>query len=213
MRLNNNALEGPIPPSLHALHHLLYLSLSKNALQGKIPSRLPETLRGLWLQHNQLEGTIPPSLSELNDLQVSTLPLPSLPLPSFHLPSLPLPSRSPFSSPSFSSPSSPSYAFADTRITDPSFLPSFPLFLPSPLLSFSFLSSPLLSFPFLSFPLLSSPFLFFSFHSFFFCSMCGCMEMDWRGGYLRGWRAWARCSSSRWIKRSSMHPIRACCRG
>jgi hypothetical protein len=76
-RLNNNHLNGPIPPELG---NILFWStatfdLSYNKLSGNIPPELGN-LSNLWhlyLNNNQLSGTVPSSITKLNQLQALDL--------------------------------------------------------------------------------------------------------------------------------------------
>jgi len=65
--LNDNQLDGPIPPELGNLTQLVFLSLENNQLSGSIPPSLGQltNLCDLDLSSNQLTGTLPPELGNL----------------------------------------------------------------------------------------------------------------------------------------------------
>lgn len=69
--LDDNNLNGTIPPELGNLSGLLDFLLSNNQLRGTIPPELGNlsNLRALYLNNNQLSGTIPPELGNLSNLQ------------------------------------------------------------------------------------------------------------------------------------------------
>jgi len=68
--LDNNNLEGQIPPELGNLKDLMELELSANKLSGPIPPQLGNLDRTYWLSlhHNQLSGSIPPELGNIRVL-------------------------------------------------------------------------------------------------------------------------------------------------
>ncbi len=72
LRLNGNALSGPIPPELGDLASLegLYL-YGENALSGPIPPELGDlaSLEELFLSENNLSGPIPPEFGDLASLK------------------------------------------------------------------------------------------------------------------------------------------------
>ncbi|KAK9673042.1 hypothetical protein RND81_12G142800 [Saponaria officinalis] len=77
LKLSNNSLQGPIPPTLSSSSSLQILDLSENKLVGNIPitwngKTLP-SLEMLRLRGNQLEGAIPLSLCSLPMLQLIDL--------------------------------------------------------------------------------------------------------------------------------------------
>lgn len=69
--LNDNNLEGVIPPAIGTMDTLQILDLSGNNLTGRIPTQIGNitTLVNLSLNDNQLEGTIPGSVGSLNRLE------------------------------------------------------------------------------------------------------------------------------------------------
>ncbi|KAH7570630.1 hypothetical protein JRO89_XS05G0147400 [Xanthoceras sorbifolium] len=76
LRLSNNQLQGKLPEWLGQLKNLVELVLSYNQLQGPIPAFLGnlQNLTVMSLEGNQLNGTLPESfgnLSELSTLDVS----------------------------------------------------------------------------------------------------------------------------------------------
>ena len=70
--LYGNQLTGPIPPELGLLDELQILRLDNNQLKGSIPPTLGNlaNLRQLLLQSNNLSGPLPPELGNLANLQV-----------------------------------------------------------------------------------------------------------------------------------------------
>ena len=71
LRLENNALAGPVPAELGQLSELTDLFLWNNDLRGPIPPELGQLvkLRHLILWYANLEGSIPPELGRLGELQ------------------------------------------------------------------------------------------------------------------------------------------------
>ena len=71
LRLENNALAGPIPAELGQLSELTHLSLWNNDLRGPIPPELGQLakLNNLTLWYSNLEGPIPPELGQLGELR------------------------------------------------------------------------------------------------------------------------------------------------
>ncbi|KQK19388.1 hypothetical protein BRADI_1g47990v3 [Brachypodium distachyon] len=72
LRLKNNSLIGPIPPSLANASSLYYLSLAINRFNGEIPPGLANavSLQFLDLSINRLNGELPLSLYNLSSLRV-----------------------------------------------------------------------------------------------------------------------------------------------
>ncbi len=69
--MENNNLNGILPPELEKLKNLQFLQLSGNGkLTGSVPPELGnlEQLRGLYLVRNSLSGPIPPELRNLEQL-------------------------------------------------------------------------------------------------------------------------------------------------
>jgi Leucine-rich repeat (LRR) protein len=75
LSLNDNALTGPIPPSLGDLINLEQLDLANNRLGARIPWQLGQltNLQFLILAENFLTRGIPPELGQLTNLQVLSL--------------------------------------------------------------------------------------------------------------------------------------------
>ncbi|XP_011039499.1 PREDICTED: probable LRR receptor-like serine/threonine-protein kinase At1g53440 isoform X2 [Populus euphratica] len=71
LKLGQNHLSGPIPPTLGKLKALEMLSLSNNMLSGQIPKELGTLLNltSLRLEDNQLSGYLPPELGKLSKLE------------------------------------------------------------------------------------------------------------------------------------------------
>ena len=71
LRLQNNGLEGPIPPELGHLSSLRDLVLQSNNLWGPVPPELGNltNLTSLNIQYANLTGTIPPELGNLAELR------------------------------------------------------------------------------------------------------------------------------------------------
>lgn len=69
--LNNNNLNGVIPPELNNIHNLYYLNLAQNRLTGSIPTNLRDLnlLISLDLSRNDLTGNIPKELGYLISLE------------------------------------------------------------------------------------------------------------------------------------------------
>lgn len=72
LRLEDNALNGKLPPQIGKLTHLKYLSLRDNWLDGEIPSEIGKLthLKYLSLWSNVLEGDIPAEIWTLTELKV-----------------------------------------------------------------------------------------------------------------------------------------------
>ena len=70
LELNNNGLNGEIPPILGQFERLRELRMWGNNLVGEIPSELGNlsSLQYLNLEHNALSGALPPELGELTNL-------------------------------------------------------------------------------------------------------------------------------------------------
>ena len=70
LRLSANRLRGGIPPEIGNLTNLTYLSLRLNQLAGRIPPELGQltNLTRLRLYRNQLTGPIPAALGDLSNL-------------------------------------------------------------------------------------------------------------------------------------------------
>ena len=68
--LADNFLEGPIPPQLGSLEHLVLLDLFANRLYGPIPSDIFDLsgLTYLQLGKNQLGAPLPPEIAQLGNL-------------------------------------------------------------------------------------------------------------------------------------------------
>ncbi|KAG7651654.1 Leucine-rich repeat [Arabidopsis thaliana x Arabidopsis arenosa] len=64
--LSNNLLEGTLPPSLLAIHHLNFLDLSGNLLSGDLPSSVVNSMYGIkiFLHNNSFTGPLPVTLLE-----------------------------------------------------------------------------------------------------------------------------------------------------
>eukprot|EP00752_Nemacystus_decipiens_P012508 g11078.t2 len=75
LRLSENKLSGSIPPALGHLTVLTHLWLNGNHLSGQIPEELGclTALTKLWLNHNRIGGSIPPQLGALKSLRVLDL--------------------------------------------------------------------------------------------------------------------------------------------
>ncbi|MDE0260421.1 MAG: hypothetical protein OXR82_18795 [Gammaproteobacteria bacterium] len=75
LRLQNNGLEGPLPPELGHLSALRDLVLWNNDLSGPIPPELGNlpNLTSLVVVNSNLSGTIPPELGNLAELSVLLL--------------------------------------------------------------------------------------------------------------------------------------------
>jgi len=73
--LRINQLSGSIPPELGNLTNLYYLSLRSNQLSGSIPTELGNlsNLEYLYLYENLLSGSIPPELGKLTNLYILNL--------------------------------------------------------------------------------------------------------------------------------------------
>ena len=69
--LNNNNLDGTIPPEIEYLTNLEVLGLTNNNLKGPIPPEIGKltNLYSLFLQINQLTGPIPREIGKLTNLQ------------------------------------------------------------------------------------------------------------------------------------------------
>lgn len=69
--LNNNNLDGTIPPEIEYLTNLEVLGLTNNNLKGAIPQEIGKltNLYSLFLQINQLTGPIPREIGKLTNLQ------------------------------------------------------------------------------------------------------------------------------------------------
>ena len=69
--LNNNNLDGTIPPEIEYLTNLEVLGLTNNNLKGAIPQEIGKltNLYNLFLQINQLTGPIPREIGKLTNLQ------------------------------------------------------------------------------------------------------------------------------------------------
>ena len=69
--LSYNGLTGPIPPELGNLANLKILNLWNNSLTGSIPPELARLagLSELWLANNELTGPIPPGLGGMAGLR------------------------------------------------------------------------------------------------------------------------------------------------
>lgn len=69
--LNNNNLDGTIPPEIEYLTNLKVLGLTNNNLKGAIPQEIGKltNLYSLFLQINQLTGPIPREIGKLTNLQ------------------------------------------------------------------------------------------------------------------------------------------------
>jgi hypothetical protein len=67
LHLNDNQLDGPIPPELGNLTQLVFLSLENNQLSGSIPPSLGQltNLCDIDLSFNHLTGALPPELGNL----------------------------------------------------------------------------------------------------------------------------------------------------
>lgn len=67
IKLDDNNLEGEIPPEIAQLDGLDWLTMSKNQLAGTVPPELGQmtNLRILWLSENNLTGPVP---SEIGDM-------------------------------------------------------------------------------------------------------------------------------------------------
>ncbi|MBQ4820656.1 immunoglobulin domain-containing protein [Aquimarina sp. MMG016] len=74
LQLEQNNLEGTLPPTLDELRKIENLYLNENKISGSIPElgRLLQ-LRELYLHNNQLTGTIPQSLAQLEYLDALLL--------------------------------------------------------------------------------------------------------------------------------------------
>ena len=73
--LNENGLNGSLPPELGLLARLELLDLSSNELAGQVPPQMGH-LGNLWLMDlsgNRLSGTLPPEMGELGELGVLSL--------------------------------------------------------------------------------------------------------------------------------------------
>ena len=75
LRLQNNGLEGPMPPELGHLSSLRDLVLWNNNLRGPIPPELGNlpNLASLVVVNSNLSGPIPPQLGNLAELRVLVL--------------------------------------------------------------------------------------------------------------------------------------------
>ena len=67
LRLDDNALTGPIPTQVGQLTSLEWLDLDDNALSGPIPTEVGQltSLNGLYLNDNALTGSIPVVVCDL----------------------------------------------------------------------------------------------------------------------------------------------------
>ena len=72
LRLDDNGLNGKLPPQIGKLTHLKYLSLRNNHLNGEIPSEISKLthLKYLSLWNNLLDGDIPAEIWTLTELKV-----------------------------------------------------------------------------------------------------------------------------------------------
>jgi Leucine-rich repeat (LRR) protein len=74
--LNDNGLEGSLPPALANLPNLRVLELDANALTGSLPRDLGRlgNLRALRMGLNRLSGALPRELGSLSRLEILALP-------------------------------------------------------------------------------------------------------------------------------------------
>ncbi len=72
LQLNDNNLEGMLPPEIGDLTDLEVLWIDGNILDGGIPTEIGKLsqLRTLLLSHNELTGSIPAELGSLEELEV-----------------------------------------------------------------------------------------------------------------------------------------------
>ena len=70
LNLLDNKLTGPVPKEIGTLRNLIYLDLGENDLTGPIPAELGQLgeLQGLYLLKSGLTGSIPPEIGNLRNL-------------------------------------------------------------------------------------------------------------------------------------------------
>ena len=71
--MDNNKLNGPIPPSIFNITSLEIISLMNNGFSGSLPIGMCthnlHALIGIYLDYNMFIGRIPPSLSQCSQLE------------------------------------------------------------------------------------------------------------------------------------------------
>ncbi|KAH7437081.1 hypothetical protein KP509_05G055400 [Ceratopteris richardii] len=75
LRMNNNSLNGSIPPELGSLGKVVHILLDNNKLTGELPAELSNisTLLVLQLDNNHFSGSIPSSYSQFTQLRKLSL--------------------------------------------------------------------------------------------------------------------------------------------
>lgn len=70
--LSQNQLSGALPPAIGSLNQLIILDLSENQLGGALPAELftLTSLQYLYLDHNQFGGVLPAAIANLTNLNV-----------------------------------------------------------------------------------------------------------------------------------------------
>lgn len=70
--LSHNQLSGGLPPAIGSLYQLTILDLSENQLGGALPAELftLSSLQYLYLDHNQFSGVLPAAIGNLTNLNV-----------------------------------------------------------------------------------------------------------------------------------------------
>lgn len=66
--LSHNALTGHLPTQISRFHDLVYLDVSSNHFEGRIPGDLPDHLTHFNASYNNLSGVIPESLRRFPDM-------------------------------------------------------------------------------------------------------------------------------------------------
>ncbi|XP_057954667.1 probable inactive receptor kinase At5g10020 [Malania oleifera] len=65
--LSHNSLSDHLPEEISQFHNLVYLNLSGNHFDGRIPDNLPDELKAFDVSYNNLSGVVPQSLRRFPD--------------------------------------------------------------------------------------------------------------------------------------------------